>query len=84
MDTGAGFPRQRGSAARCISAAASASRQTGCEDGSPSDPQMRALAQPRLILGMQGRAAAMLERISRTASVVFDQKIAGGGAHEHS
>ena len=41
-----------------------------------------ALAQPELVLGMEGRAAARVPQDRGDALVVLDQKVAGGRTHE--
>ena len=47
------------------------------------DAQIHALAQPVLVLGMEGGAAADGLEHRAHAGVVLDQQRAGGGAHEH-
>ena len=46
-------------------------------------PARRPLAQPELVLGMEGGAAARVLQDREDAVVVLDQKVAGRGAHEH-
>ena len=82
VDALAGLAREPIS--RCVHiSAASASRQTGCELRIALDPQVHALAQPVLVLGMErGAAADRLEHVAH-AVVVLDQQRAGRRAHEH-
>ena len=63
--------------------AAISSRQTGCDDGSPSTRRPKPLAQPVLVLGMKGGAAARVPEDREHALVVLDQQVAGRRAHEH-
>ena len=69
---------------RCVQASAtSAERQTGWERGSPSTRRTFAVAQHRLVLGMERGAAARAAEDVGDALIVLDQQRAGRGAHEH-
>ncbi len=63
--------------------AATSSRQTGCEEGSPATRSDGALAEARLVLRMHRHAAAEVLEDCAEALVVADEEIAGGRTHEH-
>ncbi len=76
-------------AARCATSrsversAAISSRQTGCEDGSPSTRRPSRSRSRIFVLGMKGGAAARVPQDREHALVVLDQQVAGRRAHEH-
>ena len=63
--------------------AACASRQTGCERGSPSTRRFMRSRSAVLVLGMERGAAADRLEDRAHALVVLDQQRAGRRAHEH-